>query len=155
MHDLCIAAGEVHRPHFAGIAELDGPFAARWTGTPDSYQDLHALLGPSFTQSEARAVWSDAAHVYIVGFGFNATTARNEAIMWVGPLESTLPACPVDFNDDGAVNSTDVSDFINAWFADQVNGTLITDWDANGVINSTDVSLYINDWFNAVAGGCP
>ncbi len=57
------------------------------------------------------------------------------------------PACVADWNDDGVVNSTDVSDFINDWFSDQAEGTLITDWDNNGVVNSTDVSNFINDWF--------
>jgi len=62
--------------------------------------------------------------------------------------------CPADFNGDGTTNSTDVSDFINAWFQDQLDGTLITDWDANGVVNSTDVSSFINDWFMDIASGC-
>ena len=59
-----------------------------------------------------------------------------------------------DFNRDGTVNSTDVSDFVNAWFSDQAKGTLVTDWDDNGVVNSTDVSEYINAWFEAVSGAC-
>jgi hypothetical protein len=32
------------------------------------------------------------------------------------------PACPSDFNGDAVVNSIDVSDFINDWFADVVAG---------------------------------
>jgi hypothetical protein len=57
------------------------------------------------------------------------------------------PQCPADWDHNGVVNSTDVSNFINDWFTDQANGTLITDWDHNGVVNSTDVSNFINDWF--------
>jgi hypothetical protein len=57
------------------------------------------------------------------------------------------PVCIADFNNDGIVNSTDVSDFINQWFQDLVDGTFLTDWDHNGVVNSTDVSNFINDWF--------
>jgi len=64
------------------------------------------------------------------------------------------PTCPADFNNDGTVNSTDVSDFVNQWFQDQVDETLFTDWDNNGVINSTDVSTYINSWFEDTAAGC-
>jgi hypothetical protein len=64
------------------------------------------------------------------------------------------PSCPADFNGDGTVNSTDVSDFINQWFQDQVDGTFVTDWDANGIVNSTDVSDFINSWFEATAAGC-
>jgi hypothetical protein len=60
---------------------------------------------------------------------------------------STAPS--VDWNGDGSVNSTDVSDFINDWFADQSAGTLITDFNADGVSNSTDVSDFINAWFEA------
>jgi hypothetical protein len=48
-----------------------------------------------------------------------------------------------DFNRSGIVNSTDVSDMINAWFELRPE----SDWNANGVINSTDVSDFINDWF--------
>jgi len=59
-----------------------------------------------------------------------------------------------DFNGDGVVNSTDVSDFINAWFADQAEGTLVTDWDGNGVVNSTDVSQFINSWFEDLGQAC-
>jgi hypothetical protein len=59
------------------------------------------------------------------------------------------PVCIADFNNDGIVNSTDVSDFINQWFQDQLDGTFLTDWDHNGVVNSTDVSNFINDWFAA------
>jgi YVTN family beta-propeller protein len=59
-----------------------------------------------------------------------------------------------DFNGDGTVNSTDVSDFINQWFTDQLKGTLVTDWDNNGIINSTDVSEFINSWFEDIAAGC-
>jgi len=57
------------------------------------------------------------------------------------------PACPGDWTRDGTVNSTDVSEFINTWFEDQVNGTLNADFDGNGVSNSTDVSEFINAWF--------
>jgi choice-of-anchor B domain-containing protein len=61
------------------------------------------------------------------------------------------PYCPADWNHIDGVNSTDVSDFINDWFTDQLNGTLVTDFDGNGVVNSTDVSEFLNAWFE----GCP
>ncbi len=57
------------------------------------------------------------------------------------------PKCPADWNGDHIVNSTDVGAFINDWFADQINGTLVTDFDHNGVSNSTDVSSFINAYF--------
>ena len=65
-----------------------------------------------------------------------------------------LPECPADFDHNGIVNSTDVGEFINAWFEDQVFGTLVTDWDHNGIVNSTDVGEFINSWFEDIAAGC-
>ncbi len=55
--------------------------------------------------------------------------------------------CLADWNHDGIVNSTDVGEFINDWFEDQVNGTLQTDFNHNGISNSTDVSDFINAYF--------
>ncbi len=55
--------------------------------------------------------------------------------------------CLADWNDDGTVNSTDVSDFINDWFTDQAKGSTVTDFNHDGVSNSTDVSDFINAYF--------
>ncbi len=62
--------------------------------------------------------------------------------------------CPVDWDNNGTINSTDISEFINSWFNDQSNGTLATDINADGVSNSTDVSDLINAYFDPPAG-CP
>jgi hypothetical protein len=63
--------------------------------------------------------------------------------------------CIADWNRDGTVNSTDVSDFINAFFFDQTSGTSHGDINCDGVSNSTDVSDFINTWFAAQAGQLP
>jgi agmatine deiminase len=66
------------------------------------------------------------------------------------PVAFTIAgSCLADYNGDGVVNSTDVSDLINAWFEDQVDGGTRADWDNSGLSNSTDVSMFINDWFAA------
>jgi len=62
--------------------------------------------------------------------------------------------CPVDWDGNGTVNSTDISEFINSWFIDQANGTSITDINNDGVSNSTDVSDLINGYFDPPAN-CP
>jgi serine protease AprX len=62
--------------------------------------------------------------------------------------------CAGDWNRDQVVNSTDVSDFVNDWFTDLVEGTSRTDVDRNGVVNSTDVSGFINSFFDDLATGC-
>jgi glucose/arabinose dehydrogenase len=68
------------------------------------------------------------------------------------PDECQKAVCVADFDGNGLVNSTDVSEFINAWFADQAAGTTVTDFDRNGVVNSTDVSEFINAYFAAPPG---
>jgi hypothetical protein len=65
---------------------------------------------------------------------------------WLG-----APNCLVDWDGNGVVNSTDVSNFINDWFTDQSAGTFVTDFNNDGVVNSTDVSDFISSWF----AGCP
>jgi len=63
--------------------------------------------------------------------------------------------CVADWNRDGVANSTDVSDFINTYFADQASGGVNADIDCNGVSNSTDVSEFINTFFAAQGGQLP
>jgi hypothetical protein len=63
--------------------------------------------------------------------------------------------CVADWNRDGVANSTDVSDFINTFFADQTSGALNGDVNCDGVSNSTDVSDFINIFFAAQAGQLP
>jgi hypothetical protein len=80
-----------------------------------------------------------------------AAAAAIATILGFAGAAPASPQCPIDWDNNGVVNSTDVSEFINSWFVDQANGTLITDFDLNGVSNSTDVSMFINAWFNGCA----
>ena len=57
------------------------------------------------------------------------------------------PDCPADFNDDGEVNTTDVFDFLTAWFA----GESIADVNGSGAVNAQDIFDYLNSWY----AGCP
>jgi len=61
--------------------------------------------------------------------------------------ERCAAPCAGDWTRDGVVDAGDVAELINAWFADQADGTLHADFDGNGVSNSTDVSDFINAWF--------
>jgi hypothetical protein len=60
--------------------------------------------------------------------------------------------CVADWNRDGIVNSTDVSEIINTYFDDQLNTTANADINCDGVSNSTDISDFINVWFEVQAG---
>ncbi|MEZ0326558.1 MAG: PxKF domain-containing protein [Fimbriimonas sp.] len=82
----------VHGGQQVGSVDVDSlingmmPHASIWTGTADSWVDLHASLPPEFTSSEARGIWHDGnGTAYVVGYGYNSLTDRNEALMWTAP----------------------------------------------------------------------
>jgi hypothetical protein len=62
--------------------------------------------------------------------------------------------CPVDWNGDDVVNSTDISAFITAWLASVQGATPAADFNEDGAVNSTDISAFITAWLGAVGGGC-
>ncbi len=63
-------------------------------------------------------------------------------------------ACPADWDDDGAVNSNDISAFLSAWLDSVQNGSLIADFDGSGGVNSNDISAFLSAWLIAVGEGC-
>lgn len=69
----------------AGRAKISGAFhAGIWSGTAASWVDLHNILPTNFNESHAQGIWHDAQGVtFVVGYAYNTTTTRNEAIMWV------------------------------------------------------------------------
>ena len=60
------------------------------------------------------------------------------------PIVVAAP-CPADLNNDGIVNSADLSALLNNW-----NGSGTGDIDGNGVVGSSDLSALLNGW-----GTCP
>jgi hypothetical protein len=121
----------------------NAPFtAATWTGTVESFEDLHAYLPAEYTESTAFGVWHDAnGTAYVVGSAYNAELERNEAVMWV-----SSGACPADFNESGDVNSQDFFDFLTAFFASVPDA----DFNADGDVNSQDFF----DFLTAFFAGC-
>jgi hypothetical protein len=77
-------ANDVHGGQQVGSARVGGVNrASLWTGTAASWVDLHAFLPPEFSSSSASGISHDAGVTYVVGSGFNGTTLRDEAVMWV------------------------------------------------------------------------
>ncbi len=64
---------------------VGGERASLWSGTAASWVNLHAFLPPEFIRSEARDIWHSGNTTYVVGYAFNASTQRFEALMWVSP----------------------------------------------------------------------
>jgi hypothetical protein len=65
------------------------PHAAVWSGTAGSFVDLHAVLPANYACSETRYVFSSGATLYVAGFAYNSTTAREEAILWINSATTT------------------------------------------------------------------
>ncbi|HYE03437.1 MAG TPA: vanadium-dependent haloperoxidase [Phycisphaerales bacterium] len=63
-------------------------------------------------------------------------------------------SCPADFNNNNAVNTSDISSFLSAWFTDLSTGTDEADFNASGATNTSDVTAFLSAWFAALAGGC-
>src|SRR5690606_24692229 len=62
--------------------------------------------------------------------------------------------CLADYNNDGQVNSNDISAFLSAWLDSVQNGNLIADFNLDGFVNSNDISAFLSAWLDAVQGGC-
>ena len=61
--------------------------ASLWSGTAASWVDLSSFLPPStFSRSIATGIWSDSTGTYVSGYGFNVTTGRDEALLWLSPV---------------------------------------------------------------------
>ena len=60
----------------------DSMHAGVWSGTSPSWTDLHVLLGPSYSSSEAKAVEVEGEDTWIVGYATETATSRKKAVMW-------------------------------------------------------------------------
>jgi hypothetical protein len=69
-------------------------------------------------------------------------------------LLTTTGACPVDINNDGAVNSADIAAYLTRWLTDLTQGTLTADFNADGTTNSADISAFLSAWLIVVTDGC-
>ncbi len=121
-------------------------YASLWSGTASSWVNLSNFLPGGVSNwdlAQARGIWTSGHTTYVVGFAYNKSTGRNEALMWV----SNCLDCPADFNCDGALNSQDFFNFLNAFFANDPSA----DFNHDGAVNSQDFF----DFLNAFFAGCP
>lgn len=65
------------------------PHAGVWSGTAASWVDLHDVLSADYACSETRYVFSAGGVLYVAGFAYNSTTARDEAILWINSATTT------------------------------------------------------------------
>ncbi len=95
-----------------GFSEVGGGWrASLWSGTAASWVNLHALLPPQFAfHSYAYGIWKDSGIIYVVGHGWNSTTSRNEALMWVWTPPTGACCAP-----DGACTVTTQANCAGNW----------------------------------------
>ncbi len=122
----------------AGVATIDGTLAATLVGgySPVLFDRFDVVTGSSLVGQFAS-----------VKLPAESAATRKWITVYHDDRVELVYTSIADWNNDGLVNSTDVGEFINDWFEDQVFGTLITDFDGNGISNSTDVGEFINLWF--------
>ena len=89
------AAGMAGYADFSGVRR-----AGAWVGS--TWDDLSLALSGSWGDTQARGIWSDATTIYVVGWGFNNSTAQTEALMWTRAIR-----CLADLDGDGFITGDD------------------------------------------------
>lgn len=95
-----------------------------------------------------RGRWGDYAAVEFdpadasVYWAHHEYAENNSWRTWVQSVETGDPCVLADLNGDGAVNTVDMLEFLNAWSA----GECIADWNRDGAIDTLDLLAYLNDW---------
>lgn len=109
------------------------------------------LLAPDGTYADffgwATAISGDVA---VVGARFDRVADVATGSAWVftrSGTDWTTPWCPADFNRDGGIDGSDVSDFFDAWTA----GDSSADVNFDGGVDGADLVRFFDLW---VAGGC-
>jgi len=124
-----------------------GASSGPWT-TAGGLRNSRDTVENVFVQNPEAGVWTVTVIAAEVTQDSHVETAAIDADYALVSTGGTIVSCPADWNTDGTVNSTDVSQFITDWFTDQANGTHVTDLDGNGIANSTDVSIMIDRYFS-------
>jgi hypothetical protein len=123
--------------------------AGTWQGSAGSWVDLHPFLPAGFADSRAQDVFSNVSSTFVVGYGFNTITGRNEALLWKLEVKPPPPPpCPPDNNQDGEVNGADLGLLLSLW--GPVGVLPAADINGDGFIDGADLGLLLSAW-----GECP
>ncbi|MBC7836037.1 MAG: hypothetical protein H7Y88_13200 [Phycisphaerales bacterium] len=120
-----------------------------WVSTGGMAEPLLGLLQPGHSWTRLIGATDTNSAGQIVGEG-EMDGLRRAFICSAG-----AGACPADFNQSGAVTSSDITSFLSAWFADLAGGTTNADFNDSGATTSADITAFLGAWFTAIAqGGC-
>jgi len=62
--------------------------------------------------------------------------------------------CSADWDNNGLVNSSDISAFLSDWLQSVAGGSLVADYDGDLTVTSSDISVFLTDWLAQVGGDC-
>ena len=119
---------------FDGIAD----HACIWSGTPDSFVDLHRLLpDPDCGHSVAWRIWREGDTICVAGWRMLNCWGRWDAVIWRHPA---IDPCASDFNNDGFVNGDDFDSFAQAFEF----GEGIADLNMDGSRTTDDLDIFVD-----------
>lgn len=90
-----LGMGEGYEVGFVSIDNEAQPHASIWSGTADSWIDLHALLDPVYIKSTAYAVWRSGDNLYVAGCAVRSMTYQTDALIWSMPIPAPGAAMPL------------------------------------------------------------
>ena len=129
------------------VTSPSGAASGPWT-TPGGLRNSRDTVENVFVQTPEAGAWTVQVIAAEVPQDSHVETAAIDADYALVSTGGTIITCPADWNHDSVVNSTDVTQYINEWFADQANGTHVTDLDGNNISNSTDVQIMIDRYIS-------
>lgn len=103
---------------------------------------LNGVLGPSISGNFPSVFGMGTHDGDLVVCGNYTRTGDDQAANGVAFIPTCATDCRADFNQDGVVDTRDVTAFLNAWTA--MDGS--ADIDNNGVIDTRDVIAFLNLW---------
>lgn len=122
------------------VGGVDGR-AALWVGSPDTYVDLGLFVSVEFTSSSAQdlAIAADGT-ITVVGYGYNATAGRNEALVWRSLADEP---CEGDIDGNDAVDLTDLSILLSNFGTASGASFEDGDLDGDGDVDLADLSVLL------------
>lgn len=125
--------------------------------TVDFAQQGPAMVGGAWAGSHAQGVSYSRFTVNVVNgrIGLHSGLPGSQQQSGINGFQiRAINACPADWTDDGAVNSSDISLFLTHWLASVGDGHLLADFGGDGAVTSGDISAYLTAWLAAVEQGC-
>lgn len=114
-----------------------------------------SLLPSDALDLDSDSNWTEAIPFDIGYFWLWSPRTRVRGVAVDMGAYETGEFCQTDWNQDGSVNSADLSAFQTSWLADLDNGTTNTDFNQDGLVNSADLSAFLAAWLADIgSGGC-